>query len=717
MPSSKAIYKLPGENGTKFPYYERELSWLSFNHRVLQEAGDPENPLYERLKFLAIYSSNLDEFFRVRVASLRHMIHFSEKARSKLGYDPVKLHREILKEVEYQQQEFLDIFYRQVIPALRKENIYVVQQHELTESQGQFVTDYFEHYVRPWTRPMLIIKNRIAAFLKNNTLYLVIRMVPKPEAHEEDSQPGRSQYASLEIPTDHCSRWLVLPEEGEKQYVMFLDDVIRYKLPELFPGYDILEAKAVKMTRDADVDIEDEYSGNLVNKIRKMTEKRRTGLPARFVYDRSMSDKALRYFRAAFSVPKEDLMPSDPYHNYQDLFDFPRFGKPELENAPMKPLPIPELDTNRNLLDQIKGKRILLYYPYHDYDPVLAFLHHAARDPEVVSIKITLYRVANESRVVKALRKAAEKGKDVTVFTEVKARFDEMTNILAAEKLESSGVNVLYSLPGIKVHAKLCTITRREGDKIARYAYLGTGNFNENTARLYCDFGYFTTNEALCNDISKIFKTLAGIQVDHKYEQILVAPQHLRDSFESFINFEINEAKKGRAASIFLKMNSLEDQRIISMLYEASQAGVKIRLIVRGICCLVPGVPGISENIHVISIVDRYLEHARAYLFHHGGRKLTYLASADWMTRNLNRRLETAFNIEEKHLKKVIRQILELQWSDNVKARIIDQNQANQFVQAKGEVIQSQLAIFDYLKTVNTMVDVKPGKPVSTAGG
>lgn len=706
MPSDKAVYKVEIEPGVKRSYYERELSWLSFNHRVLQEAADVTNPLYERLKFLAIYSSNLDEFFKVRVASLRHMIHFSEKARSKLAYDPVKLHREVLKEVEHQQNEFLDVLHHQVIPELEQEGIHLVGPDQLSREQGQFVTDYFEHYVRPWTRPMLIIKKRIAAFLKNNTLYLLIRMIPKPDENEEESAKLRSQYASLEIPTDHCSRWLVLPEEDGQQYVMFLDDVIRYKLPELFPGYEILEAHAAKLTRDADFDIEDEYSGNIVNKIRKMTEKRRSGLPSRFVYDRNMSPKALQYFREAFLIPKEDLLPSDPYHNYEDFFDFPRFNKPHLENEKFVPLAVPGLDNSRNLLDQIAGKRLLLYFPYHDYDPVLAFLHHAARDPEVISIKITLYRVAKESRVIKALRKAAEKGKDVTVFTEVKARFDEMSNILAAEKLESSGVNVLYSLPGLKVHCKLCIIARKEDDQIKRYAYLSTGNFNENTAKLYGDFGYFTANQRVCLDIGKIFKSLVGIQVDDDYERLLVAPRQMREEFYKLINFEIEEAQAGKEAYMFLKMNSLEDQRIINKLYDASNAGVKIRLIVRGICCLVPGVKNQSENIEVISIVDRFLEHARAYIFGHGGRDLTYLASSDWMSRNLSRRIETAFPIDDKHLKEVVRRIMEIQWSDNVKARIVDQKQANHFVERSGPAVQSQLAIYDYLKEVETMVDM-----------
>lgn len=698
----RAIYTVTNDQGQAYPIFNRELSWLSFNYRVLQEAINPDTPLYERIKFLAIYSSNLEEFFKVRVASLRHMIHFSEKARKKLDFDPIMLHRDILLTIDAQQREFLDVFYNQVIPSLQEEDIYILDPDQLDAKQDSFVRDYFDHYVRPWTRPMLIVKNRISAFLKNNTLYLLLRMVPKPEKGEEPKRE-RYHYASLEIPTDHCDRWLVLPEQGTKRYVMFLDDVIRHNLDALFPGYDIIEAKAVKLTRDADPNIDDEYSGNMVNKIRKMIEKRRTGLPSRFVYDKSMSKKTLSYFMEAFSIRKEDLLPSDRYHNYEDLFSFPKFDRTGLTYDKLPPMKVGAIDTSYNLLDQIRDKEVLMYFPYHDYDPVLAFLHHAARDPNVLSIKISLYRVAKESRIVKALRKAAEKGVDVTVFSELKARFDEMSNIQVSEKLESSGANVLYSLPGLKVHAKLCLVARKEGDQIRRYAYLGTGNFNENTAKLYTDFGYFTTNESVANDIRKIFKVLAGLETDEKYETLLVAPKRMRSQFNRLIDFEISQAKQGKPAAMLLKMNSLEDSRIIMKLYEASKAGVKIRMIIRGICCLVPGVPGLSDNIEVISIVDRYLEHARAFIFHHAGEEKTYLSSADWMSRNLSRRIEAAFEVTAPQLKQVVHDILEIQWRDNVKARVTNEAQDNPFQSNEAKPNQSQLTTYDYLQSVETV--------------
>lgn len=703
------VYYARGDTDKQIPLYNRELSWLSFNYRVLQEAMDESNPLYERIKFMAIYSSNLEEFFKVRVASLRHMANLNERAKKKLNFEPLKLHRQILQVVEAQQQEFHNQFYKEILPALHLEGIQIVDEEGLSVPQMRFVTDYFEHNVRPWTRPMLIVKNRISAFLKNNTLYLLLRMVPKPEpgAGQEPKSRKRFQYASLEIPTDHCPRWLELPSADGTQFVMFLDDVVRCNLKALFPGYDIIEARAVKLTRDADLDIDDEYSGNLVTKIRRLIEKRMSGLPSRFMYDKAMSTKALRYFSEAFGIRPEDQMPGDRYLAMEDLFSFPRFGRVDLEFPPMQPLKLMSIDTSKSLLDQMGSREILLYYPYHDYDPVLAMLHHAARDPRVHSIKITLYRIARESRVIKALRKAAEKGIDVTVFAELKARFDELSNIQAAEKLESSGVNVLYSLPGLKVHTKLCLITRKEGDTFKRYAYLGTGNFNEQTARLYCDFGFFTTDSDITTDARNLFRLLAGVpRNDYKFASLLVAPSRMRMEFNRLIDFEIRHAKQGKPSGMWLKMNSLEDKRIIAKLYEASRAGVPIRLNVRGICCLVPGMPGRSDNIEAISIVGRFLEHSRVYIFYHGGKRRVWLASADWMTRNLTRRIESAFEITSPDLKKVVLDIFDIQWRDNVKARILDAKQTNSLRKVKDKPINSQMEIYEYLKEVEPVVSV-----------
>jgi len=691
------LYYLPIDEEKKVPYFNRELSWLSFNHRVLQEAMDETVPLYEQIKFLAIYSSNLEEFFKIRVSAIRHMMQLGSKASKKFSFDPHQVHRDIMMTVAFQQELFLDTFYKKVIPGLQKENIYLVNEKNLQRVHHEFLKEYFDQYIRPWSRPMIIIKNKISVFLKNNTLYLFLRMVPRdPRAGEGAKKRVRSVYASLEIPTDHLSRWVSLPKLDGRNYVMFLDDVIRFNMNKLFPGYEIQESRAIKLTRDADIPIEDEFSGDVVKAIKKLIQKRSTGVVTRIMYDKKMSSRLKRYMMDALSLQEEDLVPGDRYLSYEHLFDFPRFGKiPEYK--PLTPLPFQLLKQKRGIFEKLSGQRILLYFPYHAYDPVLNFLYQAARDPAVVSIKITLYRIAAESKLIKALRKAAENGKDVTVFIELKARFDELRNLKAAEKLESSGVNVLFSLPVLKVHSKVCLVTRQEGEQLHAYAYLSTGNFNEYTARSYCDFGFFTDDERLVSDIRQIFRVLAGMESKAPFSALMVAPVNMRKELNQLIDFEIEKARKGKKAEIIFKVNGLEDEKIIRKIYQASEAGVDIRLIVRSICCLVPGIKGISDRIRAISIVDRYLEHARVFSFYHGGKKRTFLSSADLMTRNLNRRIESAFEIKKAELKQMLLHILELQWSDNVKARIIDSRQLNEYVHNEKAPLEAQLVIYDYL--------------------
>ena len=686
----------------KYEYFNRELSWLSFNYRVLQEAKDPTVPLFERMKFLAIYSSNLDEFFRVRVAGLRSIIELKKKTIKKLDYDPQKILKKVLETVGEQQEEFGGIFENKVINELKRNNIYIIDETELNDAQAEFVKEYFKDYVRPWLRPMLIVKKRVSPFLKNNALYLLIKLVPKESGKESksgSSKNKRARYANVEIPTDHVPRFIKLNQCDERHCVMFLDDIIRYNLDELFPGYKVVSAHSVKLTRDADLYIEDEYSGNLVKKIKKNLQKRRTGLPSRFLYDKNISEKALSYFREAFGIRKEDLMAGDRYHNYSDFFSFPKFGRKDLEYEPLPPLPHPKLNMRGSLLDQVESDDYLIHVPYQSYDQVLRFIEEAAEDPDVLAIKITLYRVASRSKVVKALIKAAQNGKDVTVFSEVKARFDELSNIVSAEKLEEAGANVLYSLPGLKVHSKICLVTKRKDGELKRYAYLATGNFNEVTAKLYCDIGYFTSNPEITEELNQTFQILGGLEVDADYKKLLVAPVQMRKKFVELIDYEIEAAKKGEKAEMILKMNSLEDQEIITKLYDAHNAGVKIRLIVRGICCLITDVKGMSEKIKAISIVDRFLEHTRIYHFFHGGEERIYLASADWMSRNLSRRIEIAFPIEDTKLKKELMDILKLQLKDNVKARVLNREQNNPYHKSKSKTQnRSQMASYEYYK-------------------
>ena len=699
---------------TDYVYYNRELSWLSFNYRVLQEAKDTSVPLYERMNFLAIYSSNLDEFFRVRVAGLRSIINLKKKTIKKLDYNPKEILKKVLDTVHDQQEEFGKIFEELVLSELLKNDINLVDETELSPDQQQFVKNYFHDYVRPWLRPMLIVKKRVSPFLKNNALYLLIKLQPKvteDTGAEGPVKQKRARYANVEIPTDHVPRFVKLPKCEEQNCVIFLDDIIRFNLNEIFPGYEVVSAHSVKLTRDADLYIEDEFSGNLVKKIKKNLQKRRTGLPSRFLYDKNISDKALKYFRDAFSIKKEDLMKGDRYHNYSDFFGFPDFEKQDLKYEPLPPLPHSQINHKKPLFDQLLNQEYLYHFPYHTYDDIVRFINEAAEDPDVLAIKITLYRVAARSKIVKALIKAAHNGKDVTVFSEVKARFDELSNIVSAEKLEEAGANVLYSLPGLKVHSKLCLITRKEGEHLTRYAYLATGNFNEKTAKLYSDIGYFTTDTLITDEVNMVFQNLGGLEVSYEYKKLLVAPVQMRKKFVELIDYEIDQAKKGNKAEIIIKMNSLEDTEMISKLYDAHNAGVKIQMIVRGICCLVTEVDGLSEKMEAVSIVDRFLEHSRIYYFYHGGEELIYLASADWMNRNLSRRIEVAFPIDKPELKKEILDILQIQLNDNVKARIIDKEQTNPYKKAKSsKKIRAQYATYDYFKKKTKKVKLKKDK-------
>lgn len=665
-------------------YYNRELSRLSFNSRVLQEARDPAVPVLEKLKFLAIFSSNTDEFYRVRVAGIRGVESLKEKTIRKLDYEPRALLKKIKQIINKQQEEVEDIYHNVILPELKANKILLLNEQELDKAQMQAVKEYFNSDVVPRLRPMLVIKNRIAPFLKNNATYLLIKLYPKERRQNTTSSKRRPTYATLEIPTHHLPRFFVLPDRGKKKCVMFLDDLIRFNLKKVFPGYDVIESFAGTLSRDAELYIDDEFSGNIVQKIKRSLNKRRIAMPARFEYDKAMPRKTLDYFVEALSINRSDLLPVRRYHKFRDFFKFPDFEAAHLKYAPVKPLKHPQLRLDTPIIEQLGKKAHLIHAPYQSYEYVLKFLRQAADDPKVVAIKITLYRIAEKSKVIDALIKAAQAGKEVTVFSEVKARFDELPNIVSAEQLESAGANVLYSIPGLKVHAKLCIVTRREGNHLKRYSYLSTGNFNEQTARIYCDIGMFSADQEMAADVNRIFRMLHGVEPESDFKHLLVAPSGMRGRFLELIDFEILQAKTGKRAEIFLKMNSLEDRQLIDKLYEASQAGVKIRAVVRGICCLVPGVNGLSDNIEVISIVDRFLEHARVYWFSHGGKHRMYLASADWMQRNMSRRVEAAFPVLDGDNKKQLRRLMKIQWSDNVKARRINRNQSNPYRGGKG---------------------------------
>ncbi|RLC49115.1 MAG: polyphosphate kinase 1 [Candidatus Cloacimonadota bacterium] len=679
-------------------YFDRELSWLSFNERVLQEAKDKTVPLYERIKFLAIWSSNLDEFFRVRVASLRSLLELKKKAHDKIKFKPHTLLNEIIRRVNLQQEEFGRILRDEVLPGLEDENIFLVNDKSVPPEHRDYLENYFQEQVLPFIQPTLLDKNKIATFLHNKAIYLALRLKVKSKTQAKHI---RYKYALVEIPANRLGRFIALPGD-DNNYVIFLDDVIRMFLPKILPGYDIESCYSIKLTRDAGIYIDDEFSGNLLAKIKKGLSKRKTGVPSRFLYDKKMPAQFLRFLKESLQLDKDDLIAGGRYHNFNDFFSFPKFEKTELEYESFPTLPCKELEGGVSVFKVMAKRDILLSFPYQSYGNVIKFLENAADDKSVKSIKITLYRVAEESLVVHSLIKAAENGKKVTAFVEVKARFDEESNFASYEALEKAGVKVFSSFPGLKVHSKLCLIERKENEKVKLYTYLGTGNFNEKTAKIYCDYALLTANQDIGKEAIKVFNFLERKTEEETFEQLLVAPFNIRTVFIQLIDNEIKNAVDGKKAEIIIKLNSLEDRKMIKKLYQASSSGVIIKIIVRGICCLLPGVKGLSENIKVVSVIDRFLEHARIFIFHNNGDRKYYVASADWMKRNLSRRVEVCFPINDERLQTQFQKMIDLQWNDNVKARIVDKDQLNKYFEdKKDKKTRSQYKIYDFIRSLN----------------
>jgi len=673
----------------------RDLSWLRFNARVLQEAQSPAVPLLERLKFLAIFSSNLDEFFKVRVATLRRLAKLKKKTRAKLGESPKRQLREVLAEVERQQEVFGATFREQLLPELNRHHVHLLSEAELTDPQRAWTAHYFQDKVRDLLSPVALDDTLHHLFLKDQAVYLTFFL-----SQPRDAKAGleAERVLLMELPTKrHGGRFVRLPDEGEERYVLFLDDVIRVGAAELFPAYHRVEINAVKLSRDAELDIEEEVSGDLMEKIRSSLAKRTTGFPARLLYDPLMPREALRAVKQKTGITDEELVEGSRYHNFRDFFGFPDFDEPRFQYPARPALPHPTLPRTGSLLAAIGRRDHLLHPPYQSFDYVTRLLREAATDPRVSAVSITLYRVASKSAVVKALLKAAKHGKQVTVVMELKARFDEESNLFWADKLKRAGAHVVFTPPELKVHSKLLLIARREADETTRqYAYFSTGNFNESTSQLYTDHGLFTADERLTREAAAVFNYLLDHQQVPKLEHLLVAPFGLRPGLTALIDYEIKQAKKGREAYIILKVNALEDKGMIAKLYEASAAGVRVELVVRGIGCLVPGQPGFSEHIQQRGLVDRYLEHSRVYVFAHGGEEQVFVSSADWMTRNLDRRVEVAFPILDGGLRAELRHLLNLQCHDNVKARDFENN----FIQPESgeKPLRAQEATYAWLK-------------------
>lgn len=682
-----------------YKYFKRDVSWLSFNYRVLLEAEDDTLPVYERIKFLSIYSSNLEEFYEIRVAEHRGVImkkNFTEES----GDEAEEVLTEITNEVNRQQREYYRIFSEKILPELNRQNIYLYQGSEPEPFHEEFVHNFFNEEVFPFLSPVMIQAGDIRTFIRDRRLYLVIRMVKKSKRKPEGDQAPEYHYALMKIPYAKVLRFIELPQHEGKFYIMFIDDIIRANLANIFPGYIIDSCYSIKISRDADIYLENE-KGNIVESIRKKVKKRKIGALSRFMYDRAMPDDFLSFICEAFGITRDDLVVGGRYLNLQDLAKLPNPKGKELEQKIPTPMRVLYLDEKGSVFRAVKKKDILLHFPYQSFDYLIRFLMEAAFDPKVDEIKITQYRVAENSAVINTLVSAAQNGKKVTVFVELKARFDEENNMSTAERMEQAGIRIIYSIPGLKVHAKVAVIIRKDpedGNKRRDFAYLSTGNFNEKTARVYSDMALLTCNDEIITDINKVFAVLEGKMAEPTFRHLLVARFNMVPELIRMIHREIEHVKLGRKGRIVLKMNGLHDQNMINELYHASENGVEIDLIVRGICCLVPGQP-YSANIRITRIVDMFLEHSRIWYFYNDGKEDVYLTSADWMRRNLNRRIETAFPILVPEIKQEVIDILKIQMRDNVKACLIDEQLHNNFKHNEEPVkVRSQLAIYEYLK-------------------
>lgn len=671
------------------PLINREISWLSFNERVLQEADDPSVPLIERVRFLGIYSNNRDEFFRVRVAALQRMTSLKKKEQKLLMDDPEKTLHDIQKIILKQELVFQKTYGR-LMKLLEHQDIFIIDNTKLDEAQREFLSYYFREQVRQTLVPIMLDGKTEFPFLHDRTTYLAVKL-------SKTGSKKEIKYALIEIPTTSVGRFITLPKRQDKNYIILLDDVVRFGLPEIFQifDYDKIEAYSIKVTRDSELEMEDDISLSLVEKLSKGIKERDSGDPVRFIYDKQIPKDLLQYiFKHANLKKSKNIISSGRYHNFRDFLAFPSLGQKNLIYEPIQPIAQPYLKGIRSYLQTLLKKDILLYYPYHTFNHLIDILREAAIDPNVKSIKINLYRLAKTSKVINALINAARNGKEVTVVLELQARFDEEANINWAEKLQEEGAKVVFGMQGLKVHAKLILITLKNKDK--KIAHIGSGNFNESTAKVYTDVSLFTSDESISNEVEKIFDFFDNPFKIKRYNTLLVSPFTTRRKFLNLIDQEIEFAQQGKFASIILKLNNLVDPEMIQKLYEANQAGVQIQIIIRGICSLIPGVKGWSENIQIISIIDRFLEHARIAIFHNDGDEKYYISSADWMARNLDHRIEVSTPILDKSIQKMIRHIIEFQLRDNVKARIIDKLQSNQYVPAIDGLVRSQMEIYQY---------------------
>ena len=677
-------------------YINREISWLDFNARVLQEANDENVPLLERLRFLGIFSNNLDEFFQVRYATVKRISQSSKTGKRVFaGRSAEALLKEITNKVIDLQDESLKTL-NGIYKEMERENIFFIDQNEVKPDQEDFLKNYFIQNINP-ALVTIILSQKRDQDLSSNKAFLIVTMTL------DKASEAQNIYALIEMPKD-TKRFVVLPKNSDgKQYIMMLDDLIRYHFHMIFSffNYKFIQAHMVKITRDAELDLEEDVSISYVEKITLSVKDRMISDPVRLVYDKEIPEHTLCFVMDKLKIASTDsLIPGGKYHQRRDYMDFPSLNRPDLLYSSFPPLPLPGLSLEENILDAIDQKDYLLYAPYQDFSYVNKFLREAALDPKVKSIKITIYRLSKASHIASALINAAKNGKKVLVQIELQARFDEENNINFAEQLEAAGVQLIFGIPGLKVHSKICVIEREHNKKNIRYGFVSTGNFNESTAKIYTDYTLFTSDQKILKEVNKVFNFLEVSYKIKKYKHLIVSPHYTASIISKLIDNEIQNHKKGLPSGISLKLNNITNYPLVDKLYEASQAGVKIKMIVRGICCLVPGVKGLSENISVISVVDKFLEHPRVLIFESEGKKKIYLSSADFMTRNIENRVEVACPIYDKELQQQILDTFELSWKDNTKARTVNQHPQNKIVNPQsGETKQrSQWTIYAYYK-------------------
>lgn len=690
----------------KYRYIDREKSWLTFNARVLQEAADGNVPLLDRLRFLGIFSNNLDEFFRVRFAAIRRLSLSGVTGEKILGgISAQQLVKDITEIVIKQQAESLKVL-SIIEKQLEKENIFTVNESQLCQEHQLFVHDLFIQKVSP--ELVTIILNDLAEFplLKDTSGYLAIKLVmktdEKPKVLGLVKPKKEVRYAIIEIPKT-INRIVVLPELDGKKYLMLLDDVIRYNLGNIFNifDYESISAHMIKITRDAQLDIDSDMSKSMLQKIATSVKERRIGEPVRFVYDTEIDKDTLKFFLTRMKIESTDsIIPGGRYHNRRDYMDFPNLGRFDLLYQQKKPLPVEGLSFEGSILSKIDKKDYLIFAPYQSFAYLIKFLREAALDPKVSSIKITLYRLAKNSQIISSLINAAKNGKRVVVQIELQARFDEANNISYAEQMQQEGIELIFGIKGLKVHSKICVIDRLEDGKNKRYGFISTGNFNESTAKVYTDVTLMTSHQQILKDVSKIFDFFDINYRLHRYKHLIVSPHYSRSKFYKLIDREIHNANAGRPAYINLKMNSLSDFEMIDKLYDASNAGVKMKLQIRGICSLIPGVKGMSENIEAISIVDNYLEHTRVFIFCNDDNPEVFISSADFMTRNLDGRVEVTCPIYQDDIKKQLIDTFEVGWKGNVKARFHSEKLDNKYrVRKENDVVfRAQQETYNYYK-------------------